>query len=316
MYAGLNRELKYNCVMKKICLFIGIALLMGLAGCNGTSEPVVDQQGGDGFTFAFMTDLHVQPEKRADEGVARAIEKVNELGPDFVITGGDLIMDALGQTQGRSDSLYRMYDSLQQGFEMPVYNTLGNHELFGIYERSGVDRSHPLYGEKMYEKYLGKPYYAFDHKGWRFYIFDSVDDTGEGRYYGHVDSVQLAWLKEDLEGVDPETPLAVSVHIPLITAYTQISKGSTEANSRGLVVENSREVLDAFGDHNLKLVLQGHLHILEDIYIDGIHFITGGAVSANWWSGPRNGMEEGFLVLKVHGEELEWKYVDFGWEAG
>jgi len=26
-------------------------------------------------------------------------------------------------------------------------------------------------------------------------------------------------------------------------------------------------------------------------------------------------MEEGFLVLNVNGEELEWEYVDFGWEA-
>ena len=85
-----------------------------------------------------MTDIHVQPENRAAEGFRKAIDKVNLLNPDFVITGGDLIMDALGQTKSRSDSLYNLYQDLMTLFKMPVYNTLGNHEVFGLYEKSGI----------------------------------------------------------------------------------------------------------------------------------------------------------------------------------
>ncbi|MBU1475570.1 MAG: metallophosphoesterase, partial [Acidobacteria bacterium] len=54
---------------------------------------------------------------------------------------------------------------------------------------------------------------------------------------------------------------------------------------------------------------------LEDIYVNGIHFITGGAVSANWWDGPRNGMEEGFLLVECEGDSIEWEHVDFGWDV-
>ena len=50
----------------------------------------------DSFRFAFMTDIHLQQELRAEEGFAKAIAKVNDLNAEFVITGGDLIMDALG----------------------------------------------------------------------------------------------------------------------------------------------------------------------------------------------------------------------------
>ena len=96
---------------------------------------------------------------------------------------------------------------------------------------------------------------------------------------------------------------------------TQIRSGGLAVHTKGGIINNSKEVLDLFKEKNLKLVLQGHLHYLEDLYMGGkTHFITGGAVSANWWRGARNGMEEGFLRIKVRGDEFSWEYVDFGWE--
>ena len=100
-----------------------VIFILAFISCTKQSES---------FTFVFMTDIHVQPEKRAAEGFRSAIDKVNSINPDFVITGGDLIMDALGQTQGRSDSLYNLYQNLMAQFKMPVYNTMGNHEVFGL----------------------------------------------------------------------------------------------------------------------------------------------------------------------------------------
>jgi Icc protein len=268
------------------------------------------------FTAERQTDIHVQPEKNADLGFKQAIDTVNKLKPEFVISGGDQIMDALGATESRADSLYDLYIELSALLNMPVYNTIGNRELFGIYEESGVDPSHPLYGQKMYEERLGERYYAFDYKGWRFYMLDSVDGREDRQgYLGQIDSDQLAWLENDLEKVDPETPIAVTIHVPVITLHTELPKGDNETKGDVLVIDNSTEVLSAFDDHNLKLVLQGHLHIIEDIYAGGIHFITGGAISGSWWNGPRGEMEEGFLLVNVDGEDIDWEYVDFGWEV-
>ncbi len=98
--------------------------------------------------------------------------------------------------------------------------------------------------------------------------------------------------------MDPETPIVISVHIPLISVFTQLDVGSTAPNGRGSVVTNSKELLDLFREHNLKLVLQGHLHSCEDIYVNGTHFITGGAVSGGWWKGAHRGFEEGFLMVQ------------------
>jgi 3',5'-cyclic AMP phosphodiesterase CpdA len=289
-------------------------ILLFFAGCN-TINSKITSENNESFTFVFMTDIHLQPEKNAVEGFNQAIDSVNKLNPDFVITGGDLVMDVLGQDFERSEMLFNLYNESLQRFNMPVYNTMGNHEIFGIYKESGVESDHPEYGEKMFEKRIGKRYYSFDHKGWHFIILDGVEDTRESSYIGKIDSVQMEWIKSDLERIDFETPIAVSVHIPFITSYMQILYGSLKPNNESLVITNAKEVLDLFKDYNLKLALQGHLHFLEDIYTQGIHFVTGGAVSSRWWQGKEHGMEEGFLLIKVSGDDFEWEYVDYGWEV-
>lgn len=291
-----------------------LAGLLICISCEPVSkEPIEESENA--FSFAFMTDIHLQPERNAVEGFKQAIESANELSPDFVITGGDLIMDALGQTFGRADSLYALYEETSADFKMPVYNTMGNHEIFGIYKESGIPSDHPEYGERMFESRLGHRYYSFDHRDWHFMILDAIEDTHESSYIGLIDSIQMEWIKEDLEKVGPETPIVISAHIPFITCYMQVFYGSTEPNGSSLVITNAKEVLDLYSNHNLKLVLQGHLHYLEDIYANGIHFVTGGAVSSKWWTGKNNGLEEGYLMIHVNGDDFTWEYIDIGWDG-
>ena len=299
------RLIKYVCFLITLVLFVG---------CDFTTNKV-SSENDDQFTFVFMTDIHLQPEKNAVKGFNQAIDTVNKLNPDFVITGGDLVMDVLGQDFERSEMLFDLYKKSQERFNMPVYNTMGNHEIFGIYEESGIKKEHPEYGEKMFEKRIGNRYYSFDHKGWHFIILDAIEDTDESSYIGRIDSVQMEWIKSDLAKLNPETPIVVSVHIPFITVVTQLEKGSLEPNRKTTVITNSKEILALYEPYNLILVLQGHLHFLEDIYANGTHFITGGAVSSAWWSGTYNGLEEGFLLVKVNGENFEWEYVDYGWHV-
>ncbi len=196
---------------------------------------------------------------------------------------------------------------------MPVYNTMGNHEVFGLYEKSGIEPIHPYYGKRLFEQRIGKTYYSFDKENWHFMVLDVIGITPERKYIGYVDSVQMEWVKKDLAKLDSNTNIVVSVHIPFVTTFLQYYYGPLEANGPGLVVTNGPEVLDLFDGRNLKLVLQGHTHILEDVFIDNTHFLTGGAVSARWWHGPNHQVEEGFLFLKVYKDHFEWDYIDYGW---
>ena len=289
-----------------LTLSILICILILPSSCRKKEKP-------DEFSFAFITDIHLQPEGDAVKGFLEVIDTLNDLNPDFVITGGDLIMDALRQRYGRADSLYNLYSENAKLLKMPLYNTMGNHEIYGIYKGSGADPAHPDFGEKMFENRFGKSYYSFDHKGWKFMILNSIEDAGNSSYKGLIDTMQFEWIKEELQKTGPETPIVLSTHIPFLTVETQVYQGTTVANDSSLVIYNGKEVLDLFNEHNLKLVLQGHLHIYEDIYIEGIHFITGSAIAGGWWRGPYLGHEEGFIRVNVKGKEFTSEFVDYKW---
>lgn len=287
-------------------LILGIALV--ITSCERRSSR------GE-FSFVFMTDIHLTPSRNAVPGFKQAISSVNALHPDFVITGGDLIMDALEQKYSTADSLYNLYGETVKNLTMPVHNTMGNHEIYGIFLSSRPDTLNPEYGEKMFEKRLGKSYYSFDHKGWKFIILNSVEATKRSRYIGKIDDTQIEWIKKELQATGKATPIVMSTHIPFITSNTQKYIGTTVANDSAAVIYNGKEVLDLFHGYNLKLVLQGHLHTVEDIYVDGIHFLTGGAVCAAWWNGPNRDFEEGFMLISVKNDDFSWKYVDYGWNV-
>jgi 3',5'-cyclic-AMP phosphodiesterase len=289
--------------MKRILICLSLGLFVSFI--SGAQKP---------FTFVFMTDIHVQSEEHAAEGLLKAIGCINKERPDFVITGGDLIMDALRVHYSRADSLYTLYTTTMKNMKAPVYNTMGNHENFAVYREAGDDTLSPLAGPVMFEKRIGPEYQTFMHKGWKFFLLNSVRIYGR-IYAGGIDSVQMEWIRKELAKTDTATPIIVVTHIPLRTVYMQVTEGATTANSYVDVVVNANQVLDLFSHHNLKLVLQGHQHYYEEIYVGKTWFVTGGSIAGSWWDGPYMGVPEGYLVVKTGKKEVTWEYRPYGWEA-
>jgi 3',5'-cyclic-AMP phosphodiesterase len=262
------------------------------------------------FEFAFLTDIHLRPDMGAPKGFQMAIDAVNRLNPDFVLTGGDLVFDVLRGNKEKSDSLFLLYKDMIRSFNMPVYHCVGNHDLFAIYEESPEDENHPDYKYRMFTRHLGDTYYAFEYEGWHFIVLNSLDVTEDKKYKGFVSEGQMEWLKQTLEKVDKAAPVVVVTHIPLITTWQFVNGGGGTRT-----VENSAEVFSLFENHNLKLVLQGHIHWKESGFVnDRFHFITGGSIAGNGWKGRRHNTKEGFFYIKVKDEEISWEYVDHGWE--
>ena len=116
-----------------------------------------------------------------------------------------------------------------RAFRCPSGAYPGNHEIFGIERHlSLVSSKHPLYGKGMYRQRLGPNYYSFTHGGVHFVGLDSVD-IADLWYYGHVDDVQLAWLKADLSHVPADTPVVTFNHIPFATAIDGVGGIKTTA---------------------------------------------------------------------------------------
>lgn len=309
MVKDTNKKLGRRKFLLRSGLAVASVPLLSIS-CKETAKKSDEKINENTFEFAFMTDIHLKPEMNAPKGFQMAIDKVNELNPDFVITGGDLVYDVMRGNFEQSESLFNLYKEMSKGFTMPVHNCIGNHDLFGIYEESPEDENHPDYKYGMWERHFGKTYYSFDHKGWHFITLNSLDVTEGQRYKCVFHKEQLQWLAEDLANVDISTPIVITTHIPMISTY-DLLKG----NETGRTVTNAADVFKMLEGYNLKLVLQGHIHWKEYGFVnDRFQFLTGGSIAGNGWKGRRHNTKEGFMKIKVVGDDFSWEYVDHGWE--
>jgi 3',5'-cyclic AMP phosphodiesterase CpdA len=193
---------------------------------------------------------------------------------------------------------------------------IGNHDLVAARPEDGTPPSPDPRAEFRARLDVGQTYRSFDALGYHFVLLDSMAISDDDlKYHGRIDATQLGWLRRDLSAVDEETPIVLACHIPLLTAFYQATEGATIAAQANRVTVNNREVLELFRDHNLLLVLQGHLHVDELLRWRQTTFITGGAVCGKWWRGPWQGTREGFGILTLRRDRVEWEYHTYGWQA-
>ncbi|MCS7023677.1 MAG: metallophosphoesterase [Bryobacteraceae bacterium] len=279
----------------------------------GAASAVSAEAARAKFKFLHLTDTHIQPELRASEGCRMCFQAASKLKADFALAGGDMVFDVFEQNLDRAKKLFALYGETVKYLDLPVHTSLGNHDVFGISPKAGVSKATPGWGKKMFEDQIGPRYKSFDHKGWHFIILDSVDITPAGGYRGLIDAEQMEWLKQDIAQAGSKPTVALT-HIPLLSAAPKILRAAP-ANTDSILVANAVEVIEILMKGNLKMVLQGHTHICEKVEYKGCQFITTGAVSGNWWRGPRLGFPEGFGLIQVQGDRAEWSYRTYGFQA-
>ena len=119
----------------------------------------------------------------------------------------------------------------------------------------------------------------------------------------------MEWLKKDLETIDVNLPIVLSIHVPMLSLYYPAIEGRY-VTSDGMFT-NYKEIWDILRDYNIRLILQGHQHVYEEILTRKTQFITGGAVCDNWWLGGGFGDTfSGYLMVYVGQDDtFSWEYV-------
>jgi UDP-2,3-diacylglucosamine pyrophosphatase LpxH len=243
------------------------------------------------FTFVYLPDIHLNPDSLVSSAFDRMVSSVNRLHPDFVLTGGDMIYTAKTVNEQKAAVLFDYMDAKFKKFRMPVYFTMGNHETVGITKESGIDSSYPLWGKRMYENRYNKRYYSFIFSGWKFFVLDGIKiRETEKDYTQGVDAEQIEWIKKELSSTDRNMPIVISMHTPLINPHAMTEPGTMA------ISENSGEVLKSFKDHNLRIVLMGHTHLYMNLYVAGIHYISGGSTG---YSTDEDSFDKGFTRIRV-----------------
>jgi len=276
--------------------------------------------------IGHLTDIHVQPEKRAAEGLTACLAHIGSLKdkPELILTGGDSIMDSFASDRARTDLQWDLWHQVwKENCTIPVRSAVGNHDAWGWNKKdSKTTGNEPLYGKAMAEEMLRIPkrYYSFDQAGWHFVVLDSTFHVGDG-YIGKLDDEQFEWLREDLAAVDLKTPVLVLSHIPILSVaaimYDNFIKNGQITLPGGEMHTDVYALKDLFLQHpNVKLCLSGHIHLLDDVRFNGVAYLCNGAVCGKWWKGRVQQCGEGYAVLDLFDDgTFTNEYLEYGWKA-
>lgn len=314
------------CVNRRGFMQVAGLTVAGLASARiGLANPARQRV----LRVAHITDVHVQPELRAPEGMTACLRHIHSATdrPDLILSGGDHVMDCVRQVRDRTRVQWDVWKQVVTAeTSIPVRACIGNHDIWGWNKtQSRSTGSEPEYGKNWACEVLGlaRPYYSFSQNGWHFIALDGVQPGEvEGSFYGALDEEQLAWLKRDLESVPRSTPILIWSHIPIISALGPLIN-SRGPKTRPISIEaghihwDAVQVLALLTQYpNVKACLSGHLHRVDHVELKGIHFYCNGAVSGAWWKGKNDGFDEGYALVDLFDDgSLECRYVPYGWNA-
>jgi len=310
----------------RTALFAG-GLLTGLrvADANATAP---SPAGPLRFVFATDSHLMVGDRLRSAEGIIAAFAAIESITPkpEFILFGGDLTHESPQLDFPAAEQLLdRFLEIWKDQTGLQTYFTFGNHDLVGT-QNASVNRTDPRFGKGLYRMRLSldRDYYTFRKAGWRFIVLDDVVPHPDGSYIGEFVQEQLTFLRTEL-ATDPGTPTILVGHIPSVSVLPSLGEAGRTTDRAtvietpaSLVAHNAEQLRDVLVDTraNVRAVLAGHLHHLEQIQIDGISYINGGAICGNWWKGAQNGCPEGFLVIDLDGDgNITASYRSYGWKA-
>jgi 3',5'-cyclic AMP phosphodiesterase CpdA len=297
--------------------------LLGAGGLAATGCQTGRRSSGDGPNMAVnparrvrlihFTDAHIRPEFDAVRGVATGLAHACSTtgDADAIVTGGDMIMFSMDQTEATTAGLWDLWNATWAArCPMPAMHCIGNHDIWGWNRRrSETTGDEPLWGKKWWLKTHGleRTYSAHNLGAWRVIVLDSVYPLGDS-YQGLLDEEQFAWLEGELAGAAGRHVLVIS-HIPILSAGmldcdarrgeaiardlgVDVGPSPASSRARGLVIGAGAMHMDAHRllrlfqrAGNVRACLSGHIHIVDAIRYAGIDFFCSGAVSGSWWRG-------------------------------
>ncbi len=215
--------------------------------------------------FIYFTDIHLSEGRDAGPGFARCLESMLAHDPQVLVNGGDL---------GITPDAISLYADMTRDLAVPILLSNGNHEMCSGYlprERAGTVHS------------------SIDIGGVHFVVLDVVryfEPTEDHRWNWHVlaDENMLAWLAEDLAGVDHQTPVVVASHVPMSTTFPWRLGLEMGMDFPTNEIANGERLLDLLKPFAHVATLHGHDHENCRHYVDHVQIMTTAAVAGDWWS--------------------------------
>ncbi len=301
--------------------------LLGLAGAGVrtlATEPAAESTTKKKvLRFAHLTDIHIEPELRAAEGLAACLHHLQSQKetPSFIFSGGDSVFDSLVAKKDRVEAQWKLWHEVfKKENSLPIEYCIGNHDCWGMGEKSD-----PLYGKKyaLEKMRLAKTYRSFDKAGWHFIVLDSIQPKQDGSWYTiRLDEEQYAWLEGDLADTPAATPVMVISHAPILSAAVlavdkEVRDEAGYMLGAGNMHTDAGRIIGLFDKHpNVKLCLSGHIHLNERVTYNDVTYISNGAVCGNWWKGRHFRTDNGYAMVNLYDDgSFDNEYFTYGWNG-
>jgi hypothetical protein len=157
------------------------------------------------FQFAIVSDRTGGHRARV---FSQAVEQLNLLQPEFVLSVGDLI-EGYSEDRGKVEDQWREVQGYINRLQMPFFYVPGNHDLSNGFEG------------KLWQEKFGRRYYHFVYHEVLFLILSSEDVPGAGG----ISDEELDYVKKTLDDNRAVRWTVVAVHRPLWTAPDLVKNG-------------------------------------------------------------------------------------------
>lgn len=288
----------------------------------------------DKHTIVVATDIHLANRnspldyKQFADGFMKDVKTfatANSAAPIYGLCLGDLSWD--GYWYKNSWALPQCKEALAT-LPFPLYATMGNHDndprVAGDFGAEATYKS--IMGPSYYSMNIGKVHYIMLDNN----VYNNPGANEDDRsYYKYITAVQLAWLKEDLKHVDPQTPIIVGMHCPsyvissLVGNFVLYRSFNEPSNAAA-----SNDLLNCFKGFKTVHLVSGHTHYnmtmpLSAKGIGGADYMVEhniAAVCGSWWWTAqyannnlcKDGSPDGYKVFEVDGASIKWYYKGVG----
>ena len=300
--------------------FIGNSAGLGAVVLTNPSAILTTQIKKPPIRVAHLTDIHIKPGKDIEASVAKAMHHAQILVPeiDFIINGGDSIMDSLEADKDKTQIQWALFTSiLKKEISLPVYHCIGNHDIWGWFIKENKPENERQYGKVWVVEALQmkKRYYSFSKDKWHFIVLDSTQLNPAGGYIGKIDEEQLAWFQTELASVAKEKFICIVSHIPILSICAGLFFDKTETNGdlkiqRNLMHSDFFALKKIFNNYpNIKVCISGHIHLQDELNYLGIKYYCNGAVSGNWWKGSFQEFAPAYAMLEFYDDGTSKRYM-------
>ena len=291
------------------------------------------KENQDNYTVLFLGDIHIYSYQSINIFNSTFVPEINKFiagsdRPVYGVTLGDMTWDWYWYNDDKI-GIEHYIPAMDKVSGIHVFNTVGNHDndmdfnSLDEFRRTGQDWTCMT----RYRKLQGPTCYSYNIGGVHYVSLDNVittnkggttDKDSRGNWRG-VTEADMNWLKQDLSYVSSDTPVIVTLHIPLFGRT-----GLPNSGNSGSVNYSVESITAPFKKFRKVLFISAHTHILyntENYNVNGLSVTewNNGALCGNFWYSATKGLNlctdgtpGGYRVVDVDNGNIKSIYKGIG----